>query len=73
MTTKLTPEAKEQVKTELLACSEKVAKDALATIFTLIEIVVKDTDNKFDDAVLLALPTIRKYTENLLDGISDQV
>lgn len=73
MATTLTEDAKAQIKAELLKCGEEVAKDAVDTIFDLIEIVVKDTDNKIDDTVLLALPAIRKYVDKLLDGISDLV
>ena len=70
---KLSAEAKAELKQELLNCGEHVAKDAADTVFKMIEIVVKDTENKFDDTVLLVLPQIREYVNKLIDSISEEV
>ena len=71
--TKLTEEAKEQIKAELLKTGEVVSKEAIEMVFTLIEIVVKDTENKFDDMILPVVPAIKEYVLKLLDGISKEV
>lgn len=71
--TKLTDEAKEQIKAELLKTGEVVSKEAVEMVFTLIEIVVKDTENKFDDMILPVVPAIKEYVLKLLDGISKEV
>ena len=71
--TKLTDEAKEQIKAELLKTGEVVSKEAIEMVFTLIEIVVKDTENKFDDMILPVVPAIKEYVLKLLDGISEEV
>ena len=71
--TKLTDEAKEQIKAELLKTGEVVSKEAIEMVFTLIEIVVKDTENKFDDMILPVVPAIKEYVLKLLDGISKEV
>lgn len=71
--TKLTDEAKEQIKAELLKTGEVVSKEAVEMVFTLIEIVVKDTENKFDDMILPIVPAIKEYVLKLLDGISEEV
>ena len=71
--TKLTDEAKEQIKAELLKTGEVVSKEAVEMVFTLIEIVVKDTENKFDDMILPVVPAIKEYVLKLLDGISEEV
>ena len=71
--TKLTEEAKEQIKAELLKTGEVVSKEAIEMVFTLIEIVVKDTENKFDDMILPVVPAIKEYVLKLLDGISEEV
>ena len=70
---KLTDEAKEQIKAELLKTGEVVSKEAVEMVFTLIEIVVKDTENKFDDMILPVVPAIKEYVLKLLDGISEEV
>ena len=70
---KLTDEAKEQIKAELLKTGEVVSKEAIEMVFTLIEIVVKDTENKFDDMILPVVPAIKEYVLKLLDGISEEV
>lgn len=71
--TKLTKEAKEQIKAELLKTGEVVSKEAVEMVFKLIEIVVKDTENKFDDMILPVVPAIKEYVLKLLDGISEEV
>lgn len=71
--TKLTDEAKEQIKAELLKTGEVVSKEAVEMVFKLIEIVVKDTENKFDDMILPIVPAIKEYVLKLLDGISEEV
>lgn len=71
--TKLTEEAKEQIKAELLKTGEVVSKEAVEMVFKLIEIVVKDTENKFDDMILPVVPAIKEYVLKLLDGISEEV
>ena len=68
---KLSNEAKEKIKVELLKTGEAVSKEAAELIFTLIEIIVKDTENKIDDLVLTFLPTIKEYVMQLLDDISE--
>lgn len=68
---KLSNEAKEKIKVELLKTGEAVSKKAAELIFTLIEIIVKDTENKIDDLVLTFLPTIKEYVMQLLDDISE--
>ena len=70
---KLTEEAKEQIKAELLKTGEVVSKEAVEMVFKLIEIVVKDTENKFDDMILPVVPAIKDYVLKLLDGISEEV
>lgn len=70
---KLTDEAKEQIKAELLKTGEVVSKEAVEMVFMLIEIVVKDTENKFDDMILPVVPAIKEYVLKLLDGISEEV
>ena len=42
-------------------------------VFKLVEIVVKDTENKFDDMILPVVPAIKEYVLKLLDGISEEV
>ena len=71
--TKLTEEAKEQIKAELLKTGETVSKEAVEMVFKLVEIVVKDTENKFDDMILPVVPAIKEYVLKLLDGISEEV
>ena len=73
MAVKLTDDAQAKIRKELLKTGEIVSKDAVDMVFTLIEIVVKDTDNKIDDVVLTFLPKIKDYVNQLLDGISDEV
>ena len=69
----LTDQAKAKIRKELLKTGEIVSKDAAEMIFSLIEIVVKDTENKIDDVVLTFMPKIKEYVMNLLDGISEEV
>lgn len=69
----LTEDAKAKIRKELLKTGEIVSKDAAEMIFSLIEIVIKDTENKIDDVVLTFMPKIKEYVMNLLDGISEEV
>ena len=73
MAVKLTDDAKLKIRKELLKTGEVVSKDAITMIFDLIEIVVKDTDNKIDDVVLTFMPKVKDYVMQLLDGISEEV
>lgn len=73
MAEKFSPEALEQLKRELLKCGELEARTAIDTIFNLIEIIVKDTENKFDDVILLATPRIKECVLQLIDKISEDV
>ena len=73
MTVKLTDDAKAEIRKRLLKTGEIVSKDAVDMIFDLIEIVVKDTDNKIDDVVITFMPKVKDYVMQLLDGISEEV
>lgn len=73
MAVNITEDAKEEIKNKLLATGEKVSKDTAEFLFNLIEIVIKDTENKIDDAVLVFLPQIKEYVFKLLDNISKEV
>jgi ribosomal protein L1 len=52
-------ELKAEVKAATLELAEKVAAESVETIFTLMELVIKDSENKFDDMVLPALPLLK--------------
>lgn len=73
MSVQLSPEALESLKRELLKCGEISARTAVDTVFNLVETVVKDTENKFDDVVLVAVPKIKEAVLQLIDKISEDV
>lgn len=70
---KMSEDAKAKIKARLLKTGEIVSKDAADMIFDLIEIVIKDSENKIDDMVLTFMPKIKEYVMQLLDGISEEV
>ena len=69
---KLSDEAKEKIKAELLKTGEAISREAIDLTFNIIEIVIKDTENKFDDTVLPFLPSLKDFVLSYIDKISEE-
>lgn len=65
---KLDPEVKE----ELLKLAENVSKESLESAFTIAEILIKKSTNKFDDLLLPALPIIKDKILAVIDNINPE-
>lgn len=60
---------KEEAIQELLGLAEVVSGEAVKTVFKLAEIAIKDSDNKFDDMLLPALPKLQEVVLGFVDQI----
>ena len=64
---------KEETKQQLIELGfetlEGLAEDAIHKLFTAIELIVKDSDNKIDDMILTVLPKIKSILLNWADSI----
>ena len=69
--TELSNEFKEQAKQELLGLAETVSAEAVKTVFKICELAVKDSDNKFDDMLLPALPKLQEVVLGFVDRIKE--
>lgn len=67
----LSNEFKEQAKQELLGLAETVSTEAVKSVFRLCELVIKDSDNKFDDMLLPALPKLQDVVLGFVDKIKE--
>ena len=61
--------AKEELKNLGLAELEAISERGVEALFTALEIIVKDTNNKFDDMILPALPMLKEKLLALVDKI----
>lgn len=68
----LTDEAKKELKNEALTLAENEAKAAVEFVFKMIEIIIKDTENKFDDMLLPAMPMLKEKVMELADNINKE-
>ena len=69
--TALSDEFKEQAKQELLGLAENVSTEAVKTVFKLCELAIKDSETKFDDMLLPALPKLEEIVLSLVDKIKE--
>lgn len=65
----MSDELKDGIKAELLALGEETAAAAVEHAFNIIELVIKDTDNKFDDLLLPIMPKLKEVVLSYVDKI----
>ena len=64
-----TPALKDEIKAELLNLGENVATDAVDSVFKIIELVIKDSKNMFDDMLLPVIPQLKKVVMEYVEDI----
>lgn len=64
-----TPALKDEIKAELLNLGENVATDSVNSVFKIIELVIKDSANKFDDMLLPVIPQLKKVVMEYVEDI----
>lgn len=57
---------------ELKKLGENVSAEAVKTIFKIAELYIKDTENKYDDMLLVALPKLQEVVLGFVDKISEE-
>lgn len=62
---------KEQAKQELLGLAENVSAEAVKTVFKIAELAIKDSENKVDDMLLVALPKLEEVVLGFVDKIKE--
>ena len=62
-------DAKQEIKAISLEWTEKVIGQAIEFVFKAIEVVIKDSDNKLDDALLAVLPKLKEKVLTFVDRI----
>lgn len=60
------------LKAKGLDIAEEALKDALEALFQVAEEVVKKSENKYDDLLLVILPQIKPYILEAVDKIDGQ-
>lgn len=73
MTEKENSKIAEDVKKEALIMAEKATRDIVDGVFKLIEVAVKDSENKIDDMILGVLPTLKNIVISYVDKISPDI
>lgn len=67
----MSEQLKEDIKKELLKFGENCAAEAVETVFKIAELAIKDSENKYDDMLLVALPKLKDVTLGFVDKISE--
>jgi hypothetical protein len=64
-------ETKEILKNLGLEKLEIITKEGVDALFIALELIVKDTENKFDDMIIPALPLLKAKLLELVDKIHE--
>lgn len=67
----MTDETKEILKNLGLEKLEIITKEGVDALFIALELIVKDTENKFDDMIIPALPLLKAKLLELVDKIHE--
>lgn len=62
----------DQLKKLGLQGLENISKNTVETLFAVIEIIVKDSENKIDDAILPLLPFIKEKIIQIVNKIDKE-
>lgn len=62
---------KEEIRAELLTLAESVSTEAVKTVFKITELAIKDSENKFDDMLLPAIPKLQEVVLGFVDKIKE--
>lgn len=68
----MSEQLKEDIKKELLKLGENVAAEAVESVFKIAELAIKDSENKYDDMLLVALPKLKEVTLGFVDKIAPE-
>ena len=60
---------KQEIKEIALGLAERVSAEAVEDVFKIIELIIKDSENLFDDMLLPALPVIKAKVLEFVDKI----
>lgn len=66
----MSEQLKEDIKKELLGLGENVAAEAVRRVFKIAELAIKDSENKYDDMLLPALPKLEEVVLKYVDKIA---
>ena len=68
----MSEQLKEDIKKELLKLGENVSAASAKTIFKIAELAIKDSENKYDDMLLVALPKLEEVVLGFIDKIAPE-
>jgi hypothetical protein len=60
---------KQEIKEIALGLAERVSAEAVEDVFKIVELIIKDSENLFDDMLLPALPVIKAKVLEFVDKI----
>ena len=68
----MSEQLKEDIKKELLKLGENVSAASAKAIFKIAELAIKDSENKYDDMLLVALPKLEEVVLGFIDKIAPE-
>lgn len=68
----MSDEFNKQAIEELKKLGENVSAEAVKAVFKIAELYIKDTENKYDDMLLVALPKLQEVVLSFVDKISEE-
>ena len=68
----MSDQLKEDIKKELLGLGENVAAEAVKRVFKIAELAIKDSETKYDDMLLPALPKSQEVVLNYVNKIAPE-
>lgn len=68
----MSDQLKEDIKKELLGLGENVAAEAVKRVFKIAELAIKDSETKYDDMLLPALPKLQEVVLKYVDKIAPE-
>lgn len=60
---------KQEIKEIALELAERVSADVVEDVFKIIELIIKDSENLFDDMLLPAIPLVKAKVLEFVDKI----
>ena len=68
----MSDQLKEDIKKELLGLGENVAAEAVKRVFKIAELAIKDSETKYDDMLLPALPKLQEVVLKYVNKIAPE-
>ena len=62
----------DESKKELIELAENLSKDAVEAVFKILELEIKTSENKIDDAILPFLPMGKSFVLKYVDKIDGE-